>query len=120
MKRHSMAWRNLEYQASKIFGAVRNRYSGACPTITGSTSDAFNDRLYVECKMRAKHSLCRLMDTVRAKARREREYRTGIVVIKEHGERGCIICLHCDDLETLARPDDLSDLPLFNEESVQK
>jgi len=111
MARHSSAWKGFERRVAETFGGIRAAFSGARPDITGTRADVKHDRLFIEAKWRERHSLMTLWRDTAEKARRE--YKVPIICLAEKNKPGFLICFHSDHLEALARPDNLSDLPLF-------
>ena len=52
------AWKNRERLVARFFGGVRNALSGINSKVTHS--DVIHDNLFIECKLRAKHTAIKL------------------------------------------------------------
>jgi len=60
------AWKNRERLVARFFGGVRNALSGINSKVTHS--DVIHDNLFIECKLRAKHSAVKLWDDTKVLA----------------------------------------------------
>lgn len=112
--KHTGAWKAFERRAAELFGGIRSAFSGAQPQVTGTRGDVRHPHLFIECKYRQRHSIAALMKDTRIKADAERKI--PVIVLKEHGQRGCIIAVHSDDLDRLSKAGRYDDLPLFQRE----
>ena len=65
------AWKNRERLVAKFFGGVRNALSGINSKVTHS--DVIHDNLFIECKLRAKHSAIKLWDDTKVLADKEKK-----------------------------------------------
>ena len=65
------AWKNRERLVSRFFGGIRNALSGINSKVTHS--DVIHDSLFIECKLRAKHSAVKLWDDTKVLADKEKK-----------------------------------------------
>ena len=65
------AWKNRERLVAKFFGGVRNALSGINSKVTHS--DVIHDSLFIECKLRAKHTAVKLWDDTKVLADKEKK-----------------------------------------------
>jgi hypothetical protein len=91
----SKTWKSRELKVAKFFNTQRNPLSGGNSKHT--RSDTLHNELYVECKHRQKHAIYQLWKDTAAKAKTEDK--TPICAISQHGEKGFLIVVHCDDFE---------------------
>ena len=63
------AWKQRERDAAEFFHGQRNTLSGRNSKHTAA--DVIHDRLFIECKLRGKHSAASLCDEVKALAPKE-------------------------------------------------
>ena len=66
------AWKNRERLVSKFFGGIRNALSGINSKVTHA--DVIHKELFIECKLRAKHSAVKLWDDTKVYADKEKKY----------------------------------------------
>ena len=97
------AWKNRERLVSKFFGGIRNALSGINSKVTHS--DVIHDRLFIECKLRAKHSAVKLWDDTKILA--DKEKKTPVIALCEKNRPGFWIMVHSDDFEKVSK--ELSD-----------
>lgn len=88
------AWKARERQVARFFGAERNPLSGGNGKHT--RSDSLSDALFIETKLRAKHTAVTLWDKTKAQA--EREGKTPVVCLAEKHRPGFWIMVHADNL----------------------
>ena len=93
------AWKNRERLVARFFGGVRNALSGINSKVTHS--DVVHDRLFIECKLRAKHSVISLWDDT-AKLAKE-EGKTPVIALCEKNRPGFWIMVHSSDLNKLKK-----------------
>lgn len=94
------AWKARERAISDYFrGVGRTPLSGGNSKHT--RADVIHDRLFVECKLRAKHTAVTLWDAVKKLATRERK--TPVVALAEKGRPGFWLVVHSSDLAAVAR-----------------
>jgi hypothetical protein len=65
------AWKNRERLVSKFFGGIRNALSGINSKVTHA--DVIHKDLFIECKLRAKHSAVKLWDETKVYADKEKK-----------------------------------------------
>jgi len=94
------AWKKRERQVARWFGAQRVPGSG-CDAKYGRTSasDSTHGVLFVEVKLRKKHTVVTLWDSVKVKARQEGK--VPVVALAEGGRPGWWLLVHCDDAEAV-------------------
>jgi hypothetical protein len=90
---HRNTWKQRERDIAHFFGGERTPLSGGNSKHT--CGDVIHDKLYVEVKYRAKHTLYTLWDDTKKKA--DKEGKTPVVCICEKGRPGFLIVAHCDD-----------------------
>jgi hypothetical protein len=94
---NNAAWKKRERQVATYFGGERNALSGSNSKIT--SADVIHDKLYIEVKLRVKHSVVSLWDDTKVKATKEEK--TPVVALCEKGRPGFWIMVHSDDLSHL-------------------
>ena len=75
------AWKNRERLVSRFFGGVRNALSGINSKITHS--DVVHENLFIECKLRAKHSAVKLWDDTKILADKEKKKHLSLLCVKK-------------------------------------
>jgi hypothetical protein len=85
--------------AADLFGALRQVLSGSSGRDDRSMSDTTHDRLFIEVKLRGRHTARTLFDTVKARARKERKL--PVLALADKGRPGFLLCVHSDDLDDL-------------------
>lgn len=88
------AWKQRERQVAAYFGGERTPLSGGNGKIT--RADVIHDSLFIECKLRQKHSAVTLWDDTKEMA--DKEDKTPVVVLCEKNRKGFWIMVHSDDL----------------------
>lgn len=91
------AWKQRERDVAAYFHGQRNPLSGRNSAHTGG--DVIHERLYIECKLRAKHTAVALWDDTKGKA--DKEGKTPVVVLAEKHRPGFWLLVHSDDLAKL-------------------
>ena len=91
-------WKDRERQTAKFFGGRRTPLSGSNSGHTAA--DIIHDRLFVEHKHRAKHTLLTLFDADKKMAKKEEKI--PVVTISEKGRRGFWILCHSSQLTEIA------------------
>ena len=91
------AWKQRERQVAAYFGGERNALSGGNSKVT--RADVVHPHLFIECKLRKKHSVVSLWDDTKAIAKQEGK--TPVIALCEKGRAGFWIMVHSDDLEKL-------------------
>ena len=93
------AWKNRERLVARFFGGVRNALSGINSKVTHS--DVVHDNLFIECKLRAKHTAISLWDDT-AKLAKE-EGKTPVIALCEKNRPGFWVMVHSSDLEKIKK-----------------
>ena len=93
------AWKNRERLVSKFFGGVRNALSGINSKVTHS--DVIHESLFIECKLRAKHSAVKLWDDTKVLA--DKENKTPVITLCEKNRPGFWIMVHSDDFSKVSK-----------------
>ena len=106
-------WKSFEWIVAVLFSGIRDAFSGARPHVTGTRGDVRHSFLFIECKLRRRHAVATIWRDAATKA--EAEHKIPVVVLAERGQTGCLIVVHSDDLDRLARAGRYDDLPLFRE-----
>lgn len=88
-------WKRHEREVARDFGAERQRCSGSSGLAHESRSDSTHNKLFVECKLRAKDATRNLYDQTKILARKEGK--TPVLALKMKGRPGYLIVVHCDD-----------------------
>ncbi len=78
------AWKKRERDVADFFHGQRNPLSGNNSKHTAA--DVIHDRLFIECKLRKKHTVISLWDEVRTLA--EKEGKTPVVCLCEKNRPG--------------------------------
>ena len=91
------AWKQRERQVAAYFGGERTALSGGNGKIT--RADVIHDDLFIECKLRAKHSVVSLWDETKKLA--DAEKKTPVIALCEKNRKGFWIMAHSDDLAKL-------------------
>ena len=95
------AWKNRERLVSKFFGGIRNALSGINSKVTHS--DVIHESLFIECKLRAKHTVVSLWDDTAKIAKTEGK--TPVIALCEKNRPGFWIMVHSDDLKKIKDED---------------
>ena len=90
-------WKAVERRVASYFNAERTPLSGGNSKIT--RSDTLHNELFIEVKMRKKHSAVTLWDETNALARKEDK--TPVVALAEKGRPGFWILVHSEHLSRL-------------------
>ena len=93
------AWKQRERQVAAFFGGQRTPLSGGNGKIT--RADVIHDKLFIECKLRKKHTVITLWDDTNVMAKKEGK--TPVVALCEKGRAGFWIMVHSDDLDKLEK-----------------
>jgi hypothetical protein len=91
-------WKKRERSNARFFGAERNSLSGSNSKV--SASDSTHKTLFIESKLREKHSVIQLWDKTKVLA--DKENKTPVVCLCEKGRPGFWILTHSDDFEKVA------------------
>ena len=91
------AWKQRERDVADFFHGQRNPLSGRSSKHTAA--DVIHDRLFIECKLRGKHSAVSLWDEVTAPA--EKEGKTPVACLCEKSWPEFLIIVPNEDLSNL-------------------
>jgi hypothetical protein len=93
------AWQQREQKAAALFGARRNVLSGSANRDDCDSSDSTHPRLFIECKLWARHAVFTLWDATKRLAKETGKVPVLILGRKFHD--GFLVCCHSDDLKAL-------------------
>ena len=93
------AWKRREREVASYFNGKRTSLSGGNSKIT--KADVIHDELFVECKLRAKHSVVTLWDDTSKLAKDEGK--TPVIALCEKNRPGFWVMVHSSDLEKLKK-----------------
>jgi hypothetical protein len=96
MSTHRNTWKASERRIARMFGAERNIGSGSMGRKDKTSSDSTHDTLYIECKLREKHSAVSLYDDTAKKAKKEKKI--PVVTLSEKKRPGFWVLVHIDHL----------------------
>ena len=88
------AWKRREREVATYFNGERTSLSGINSKIT--RADVIHDELFVECKLRAKHSVVSLWDDTAKLAKDENKI--PVIALCEKNRPGFWIMVHSNDL----------------------
>ena len=91
------AWKQRERKVAAFFGGERNALSGGNSKIT--RADVIHPTLFVECKLRKKHSAVSLWDDTKVLA--DKEGKIPVIALCEANRKGHWVMCHSDDLHQL-------------------
>ena len=91
------AWKQRERDVAEFFDATRTPLSGGNSKTT--RADVIHDELFVECKLRKKHSAVKLWDDT-AKLAKD-EGKTPVIALCEKKRPGFWVMVHSNDLDKL-------------------
>ena len=91
------AWKKRERDVAGVFDGQRTALSGGNGKIT--RADVMHDKLFIECKLRAKHTVVSLWDDT-AKLAKEEE-KTPVIALCEKNRPGFWVMVHSSDLYKL-------------------
>ena len=113
-------WKARERKIAADFGTKRTPLSGI-NSGHNTHSDTLHERVYIELKYRAKHSVLTLYRDVKEKA--EKEGKLPVVALAEKGKAGFWLLLHSDDLKEVAAsyvaPKTTDTLSINNQQSTK-
>lgn len=92
-------WKSRERKVAADFGTKRTPLSGI-NSGHNTHSDSLHDKIYIECKLRKKHTCLTLYRDTKEKA--DAEHKTPLVALMEKGKQGYWLLLHVDDIQTIA------------------
>ena len=91
------AWKKRERDVANYFKGKRTPLSGGNGKVT--RADVIHDELFIECKLRAKHTAVSLWDDT-AKLAKD-EGKTPVIALCEKNRPGFWIMVHSDDLKKI-------------------
>ena len=91
------AWKKRERDVAGFFDGQRTALSAGNGKIT--RADVMHDKLFIECKLRAKHTVVSLWDDT-AKLAKEEE-KTPVIALCEKNRPGFWVMVHSSDLYKL-------------------
>ena len=91
------AWKKRERDVANYFKGERTPLSGGNGKIT--RSDVIHEDLFIECKLKKKHSVISLWDATKKLA--VKEGKTPVIALCEKNRPGFWLMLHSDDIEKL-------------------
>ena len=91
------AWKQRERKVADFFGGQRTPLSGGNGKIT--RADVIHDKLFIENKLRKKHSVISLWDETNEMAKEESK--TPVITLAEKNRKGFWIMIHSSDLHKL-------------------
>ena len=100
MSTHRRTWQKREQQAAELFGAKRQPGSGSSGRDDLTASDSTHPRLFIETKLRVKHSARELLDATAEKAKKEGKI--PIAVLASKSKRELVVCCFARDLAAIA------------------
>ena len=90
-------WKKRESNVADFFQGQRTPLSGGNSKVT--RSDVIHDDLFIECKLKKKHSVISLWDATKKLA--VKEGKTPVIALCEKERPGFWIMVHSSDLEKL-------------------
>tara|TARA_Y100000590_G_C14854379_1_gene688898 strand:- start:119 stop:421 length:303 start_codon:yes stop_codon:yes gene_type:complete len=94
-------WKQRESDVANFFHGKRTPLSGGNSKIT--RSDVIHDELFIECKLKKKHSVVSLWDETKELAKKEGK--TPVVALCEKERPGFWVMVHSNDLYKLTKKD---------------
>jgi hypothetical protein len=99
MSTHSRTWKRSEEKVAATFGARRQPLSGASGCDDLTASDTTHPTLFIESKLRARHTTRTLHDATKKLA--AWEGKTPVLALFDKNRPGFLLVVHCDDLPVL-------------------
>ena len=93
------AWKKRERDVANYFNGKRTPLSGGNGKVT--RADVIHEELFIECKLRAKHTAISLWDDT-AKLAKE-EGKTPVIALCEKNRPGFWVMVHSSDLEKIKK-----------------
>ena len=91
------AWKKRERDVAGYFNGIRTPLSGGNGKVT--RADVIHDSLFIECKLRAKHTVVTLWDNTAKLAKLENK--VPVIALCEKNRPGFWVMVHSSDLEKL-------------------
>ena len=95
------AWKKRERDVAGYFKGMRTPLSGGNGKVT--RADVIHDSLFIECKLKKKHSVVSLWDETKELAKKEGK--TPVVALCEKERPGLWVMVHSNDLYKLTKKD---------------
>lgn len=95
-KTHRRTWQRSEGRAAALFGSYRQVGSGSGGRADLTASDSVHPTLFVESKLRNRHTTRTLHDATKRLA--GREGKTPVLALFDKGRPGFLLVVHSDDL----------------------
>ena len=92
-------WKQRESNVANFFKGQRTPLSGGNSKIT--RSDVIHDELFIECKLKKKHSVVSLWDETNKLAKKEGK--TPVIALCEKERPGFWVMVHSSDLDKLKK-----------------
>ena len=89
------AWKKRERDVANYFNGKRTPLSGGNGKVT--RADVIHEDLFIECKLRKKHTAITLWDNTNEMAKKEGK--TPVIALCEKGRAGFWVMVHSDDLD---------------------
>ena len=93
------ALKKRERDVAQYFNGTRTPLSGGNGKVT--RADVIHDDLFIECKLRAKHSAVKLWDDTKVYA--DKEKKIPVIALCEKNRPGFWVMVHSDDLEAVSK-----------------
>ena len=93
------AWKKRERDVAGYFNGMRTALSGGNSKVT--RADVIHDSLFIECKLRAKHTVISFWDDTAKLAKLEGK--TPVIALCEKTRPGFWIMVHSSDLDELKK-----------------
>ena len=93
------AWKKRERDVAQYFNGTRTPLSGGNGKVT--RADVIHDDLFIECKLRAKHTAIKLWDDTKVLA--DKEKKTPVIALCEKNRPGFWIMVHSDDFVEVSK-----------------
>jgi hypothetical protein len=97
MSTHRRTWMRTEERAADFFGARRRVLSGNANREDIDGDDSTHDELYIEAKLRDKHSVRTLFDSVKRRA--EKAGKIPVLALFDKHKHGFMLCIHSEDFQ---------------------
>ena len=96
---HRRTWQQAESRAAALFGCRRQVGSGSSGREDLTASDSTHPVLFIESKLRDRHTTRTLHDATKKRAAKERKI--PVLALFDKQRHGCLIVVHSDDLMTV-------------------
>ena len=96
---HRRTWQQAEGRAAAFFGVRRQICSGSSGREDLTDSDSTHPTLFIESKLRDRHTTRTLHDATKKRAAKERK--TPVLAIFDKNRPGCLLCIYSEDFMTV-------------------